>query len=85
MYNIRICVKGVYQIVASELKHPIWHSLEWQIGSFSSEATRWDQFNYYPYEMFVSTFHSFEDGIANAISSFKWQKNIETCETLTRF
>ena len=28
-------------IVASELKDPIWHSLEWQIGSFSSEATRW--------------------------------------------
>ena len=26
-------------IVASELKDPIWHSLEWQIGSFSSEAT----------------------------------------------
>ena len=24
---------------ASELKDPIWHSLEWQIGSFSSEAT----------------------------------------------
>ena len=29
------------QIVASELKDPIWHSLEWQIGSFSSEATKW--------------------------------------------
>ena len=27
--------------VASELKDPIWHSLEWQIGSFSSEATIW--------------------------------------------
>ena len=27
------------QFVASELKDPIWHSLEWQIGSFSSEAT----------------------------------------------
>ena len=26
-------------IVASELKDSIWHSLEWQIGSFSSEAT----------------------------------------------
>ena len=25
--------------VATELKDPIWHSLEWQIGSFSSEAT----------------------------------------------
>ena len=25
--------------VSSELKDPIWHSLEWQIGSFSSEAT----------------------------------------------
>ena len=25
--------------VASELKDPIWHSLEWQIWSFSSEAT----------------------------------------------
>ena len=30
----------VKQIVASELKDPIWHSLEWQIGSFSSEATK---------------------------------------------
>ena len=28
------------QIVASELKDPLWHSLEWQIGSFSSEATK---------------------------------------------
>ena len=27
------------QYVASELKDPIWHSLEWQIGSFSSEET----------------------------------------------
>ena len=26
-------------IAASELKDPIWHSLEWQIGSFSSQAT----------------------------------------------
>ena len=26
-------------LVASELKDPIWHSLEWQIGCFSSEAT----------------------------------------------
>ena len=26
-------------LVASELKDPIWHSLEWQIESFSSEAT----------------------------------------------
>ena len=26
------------QFVASELKDPIWHSLEWQIGSFSSEV-----------------------------------------------
>ena len=25
----------------SELKDPIWHSSEWQIGSFSSEATIW--------------------------------------------
>ena len=29
----------IIHIVASELKDPIWHSLEWQIGSFSSEAT----------------------------------------------
>ena len=26
-------------------------------------------------ELFVSIFHSFEAGIANAISSFKWMKN----------
>ena len=30
---------GIDHFVASELKDPIWHSLEWQIGSFSSEAT----------------------------------------------
>ena len=36
---------GVFEdyIVASELKDPIWHSLEWQIGSFSSEATIYTQ------------------------------------------
>ena len=28
-----------HHLVASELKDPIWHSSEWQIGSFSSEAT----------------------------------------------
>ena len=28
-----------FNIVASELKDPIWHSSEWQIGSFGSEAT----------------------------------------------
>ena len=33
-------IKVEVQIVASELKDPIWHSLEWQIGSFSSEATK---------------------------------------------
>ena len=27
------------EFVASELKNSIWHSLEWQIGSFSCEAT----------------------------------------------
>ena len=32
-------LNGKLHIVASELKDPIWHSLEWQIGSFSSEAT----------------------------------------------
>ena len=31
------------QVVASELKDPIWHSSEWQIGSFSSEATKMGQ------------------------------------------
>ena len=30
---------SIHSLVASELKDPIWHSLEWQIGSFSSEAT----------------------------------------------
>ena len=29
----------IWHFVASELKDPIWHSSEWQIGSFSSEAT----------------------------------------------
>ena len=28
-----------HNIVASELKDPISHSSEWQIGSFNSEAT----------------------------------------------
>ena len=31
--------KSILHIVASELKDPIWHSSEWQIGSFSSEPT----------------------------------------------
>ena len=31
--------KDIKKFVASELKDPIWHSSEWQIGSFSSEAT----------------------------------------------
>ena len=31
-------MQNKYHIIASELKDPIWHSLEWQIGSFSSEA-----------------------------------------------
>ena len=29
-------------------------------------------------ELLFSIFHSFEAGIANAISSFKWQKNMIT-------
>ena len=29
----------LYNIVSWVLKDPIWHSSEWQIGSFSSEAT----------------------------------------------
>ena len=37
---IRSCEITRDQIVASELKDPIWHSSEWQIGSFSSEATK---------------------------------------------
>ena len=36
--DISLFLYTIY-IVASELKDPIWHSLEWQIGSFSSEAT----------------------------------------------
>ena len=36
-----LVVKMVRQIVASELKDPICHSDECQIGSFSSEATEW--------------------------------------------
>ena len=50
IYFLKICIglREIYKksfksvleyIVASELKDPIWHSLEWQIGSFSSEAT----------------------------------------------
>ena len=38
-----MCIMVVYvrcKIVASELKDPICHSDECQIGSFSSEATR---------------------------------------------
>ena len=31
--------KRSIHIVASELRDPIWHSSEWQIGSFSSEVT----------------------------------------------
>ena len=38
-------IQIVKHIVASELKDPIWHSSEWQIGSFSSEATIYLYFN----------------------------------------
>ena len=42
-YTLEYCRNVRYYmhiyIAASELKDPIWHSLEWQIGSFSSEAT----------------------------------------------
>ena len=38
LFNCPI-IAGYIHIVASELKDPIWHSSEWQIGSFSSEAT----------------------------------------------
>ena len=62
--------------VASELKDPICHSYECQIGSFSSEATilwmLW--FNLDAAELFVAIFYLFEPGIANTISSFKWRK-----------
>ena len=37
--DIQTDLRYTIYIVASELKDPIWHSLEWQIGSFSSEAT----------------------------------------------
>ena len=40
-YSSVIRVDTDHQIVASELKDPIWHSSEWQIGSFSSEATKY--------------------------------------------
>ena len=44
--------------VASELKDPIWHSSEWQIGSFCSEATifQW----YIPVSACVSVWFSAE-------------------------
>ena len=29
----------IEDVIAWELKDPIWHSLEWQIGSISSQAT----------------------------------------------
>ena len=37
--NWNFAFAAMCYIVASELKDPIWHSSEWQIGSFSSEAT----------------------------------------------
>ena len=42
----RYCIVGFAEqinllIVTSDLKDPIWHSLELQIGFFSSEATLW--------------------------------------------
>ena len=36
---MRILQNAEMHFVAAELKDPICHSLEWQIGSFSSEAT----------------------------------------------
>ena len=36
-----------------------------------------------PAELFVTIFHSFEAGITNAISSFKWIKNNTIYEKYT--
>ena len=41
---------GVNYFVASEVKDPIWHSSEWQIGSSSSEATT------YYYQKYIREF-----------------------------
>ena len=38
LYHVYVLVVHTH-FVASELKDPIWHSSEWQIGSFSSEPT----------------------------------------------
>ena len=46
-------------VVASELKDPIWHSSEWQIGSFSSEAT-----------MYILYFFQYQDISATSTNTF---------------
>ena len=60
----------IVNFVASELKDPIWHSLDWQIGSFSSEAT-------------TCIFYLFQPGITNAISTLNVEKYSSIYEKLS--
>ena len=41
LFSLHKAIAVSLQIVASKLKDPICHSNECQIGSFSSEATKW--------------------------------------------
>ena len=64
--------------VASELKDPIWHSLEWQIGSFSfkrDDLIKWRSCQYYvpvTATYFIGIFTDFKLCLADAINNFKW-------------
>ena len=51
--------------------HELIDQLEKQASVFFSL-----KFNHYPDDFFKTIFHSFEAGIANAISSYKWRKRI---------
>ena len=55
-------IKRIEKIDISQIKFLDWHCRS--TNPFRPTA-----------ELFVSIFHSFEAGIANAISSFKWMKN----------
>ena len=58
-------------VVASELKDPIWHSLEWQIGSFSSEATMWPPWNVYDIQKYMKESIFLKDSKENK-NHFVW-------------
>ena len=76
----------VWKIVASELKDPIWHSSEWQIGSFSSEATKylWHMYLLTKFDLLKTGLFLKSRGIT-PLTSELFNKNFHPLEVATRW